>query len=73
MTHFSASFPLAEDVTTLNLSDITFNFAVSSHLKNKQTNVKNFVRVVQFVQSLHYKSECSGFDSRWGHWDFSLT
>jgi len=27
----------------------------------------------QFVEALHYKSEGRGFDSRWYHWNFSLT
>ena len=26
-----------------------------------------------WVESLRYKSEVCGFDSRWNHWDFSLT
>jgi hypothetical protein len=25
------------------------------------------------VEALRYKLECRGFDSRWGHWDCSLT
>jgi hypothetical protein len=29
--------------------------------------------VVQLVEALRYKSEGRGFDSQWGHWDFSLT
>jgi hypothetical protein len=28
--------------------------------------------VAQLVEALHYKSEGSGFDSRWCHWNFSL-
>ena len=28
--------------------------------------------VAQFVETLHYKPEGRRFDSRWGHWDFSL-
>jgi hypothetical protein len=30
-------------------------------------------RVAQLVQALCYKPERRGFDSRWCHWDFSLT
>ena len=36
----------------------------------------SFVRghaVAQLVQTLRYKSEGRGFDSRWCHWNFSLT
>ena len=29
--------------------------------------------VAQLVEALRYKSEGSGFDSRLGHWNFSLT
>jgi hypothetical protein len=29
--------------------------------------------VAQLVEALHYKPEGRGFDSRWFHWDFSLT
>ena len=28
--------------------------------------------VMQFVEALLYKLEGRGFDSRWGHWDFSV-
>jgi len=29
--------------------------------------------VVQLVEALRYKPEGHGFDSRWCHWNFSLT
>ena len=29
--------------------------------------------VVQLVEALRYKPEGRGFDSRWCHWNFSLT
>jgi hypothetical protein len=29
--------------------------------------------VAQLVEALRYKSEGRGFDSRWSHWNFSLT
>jgi hypothetical protein len=29
--------------------------------------------VAQLVKALRYKPEGRGFDSRWCHWDFSLT
>jgi len=34
--------------------------------------VKNYA-VAQLVEALRYKSEGRGFDSRWCHWNFSLT
>jgi hypothetical protein len=32
-----------------------------------------FTRVAQLVEALHYKPEGRSFDSRWCHWNFSLT
>jgi len=29
--------------------------------------------MAQLVEALRYKSEGRGFDSRWSHWNFSLT
>ena len=29
--------------------------------------------VAQFIEALRYKPEGRGFDSRWCHWNFSLT
>ena len=29
--------------------------------------------VAQLVEALHHKPEDRGFDSRWCHWNFSLT
>jgi hypothetical protein len=29
--------------------------------------------VAQLVEALSYKPGCRRFDSRWGHWNFSLT
>jgi hypothetical protein len=29
--------------------------------------------VTQLVEAQRYKPKGRGFDSRWGHWDFSLT
>jgi hypothetical protein len=31
------------------------------------------LKVVQLVEALRYKSEGHGLDSRWDHWNFSLT
>jgi hypothetical protein len=29
--------------------------------------------VAQLVEALRYKAEGRGFDSPWGHWNFSVT
>jgi len=31
------------------------------------------LRCRSWIESLRYKPEGCGFDSRWSHWDFSLT
>jgi hypothetical protein len=33
----------------------------------------SFLLVAQVVEELRYKTEGSGFDSQWCHWNFSLT
>ena len=35
--------------------------------------IKGGTAVAQLVETLRYKSEGRGFDSRWCHWNFSLT
>ena len=57
--------------------------AVSSHSTHGVVNVGrlyfNFLHVLcghavaQLVEALHYKPEGRGYDSRWCHWNFSLT
>jgi len=39
----------------------------------KRYIVKKEHAVAQLVKALHYKPEGRGFDSRWCHWNFSLT
>jgi hypothetical protein len=36
-------------------------------------NVLSSSAVAQLVEALRYKPERRGFDSRWCHWNFSLT
>jgi hypothetical protein len=40
-------------------------------LRQKKTSL-NGAAVAQLVEALCHKPEGQGFDSRWGHWDFSL-
>jgi len=35
--------------------------------------LKKGYAVTQLVEALRYKAEGRGFDSRWCHWNFSLT
>jgi hypothetical protein len=41
-------------------------YNIKKYLQNRQA-------VVQLVEALRYKPEGHDFDSRWGHWNFSLT
>ena len=46
--------------------------------KGSEMHLKSFSSlsghaVAQLVEALPYKSEGRGFDSRWCHWNFSLT
>ena len=45
-------------------------------VETKFVGNKTYLRssiVAQLVEALHYKLEGRGFDSRWYHWNFSLT
>ena len=45
-----------------------------AYLMNYQLSIKRHGHAVaQLVEALRYKSEGRGFDSRWCHWNFSLT
>ena len=48
-------------------------FDVNGILKFHLLFVKLGTAVAQLVDALRYKSEGHGFDSRWCHWNFSLT
>jgi hypothetical protein len=43
--------------------------------KQVSLNIKKYVIIlnIPFPGALRYKSEGRGFDSRWCHWNFSLT
>jgi hypothetical protein len=46
---------------------------ISETRKGKNKKKKRSVAVAQLVEALRYKPEDRGFDSRWCHWNFSLT
>jgi len=50
----------------------TIRHTYSSHNKSGIRNEWGHA-VAQLVEALCYKSEGRGFDSRWCHWNFSLT
>jgi hypothetical protein len=55
-----------------------FNILPSTPRASKLSlSFRSFTRrghaVAQLVEALHYKPERRGFDSRWCHWNFSLT
>jgi hypothetical protein len=41
--------------------------------RNGKTARPRFLPVAHLVEALHYEPEGRGFDSRWCHWNFSLT
>ena len=47
--------------------------AASSYLINRSIWAMRGHAVTQLVDALRYKPEGRGFDSRWCHWNFSLT
>jgi hypothetical protein len=52
--------------------DICQNFARISSFCMTDGGYAGYA-VAQLVEALRYKSEGRGFDSRWCHWNFSLT
>ena len=48
-------------------------YSLASHVNNCRSNCIKGHAVAQLVGALRYKSEGRGFDSRWCHWNFSLT
>ena len=60
------------DITT-NYGEVNANYGqVTTNYGEVTTNYAEHA-VAQFVEALCYKSEGRGFDSRWCHWNFSLT
>jgi len=45
---------------------------ISAYLCHHQAQVKN-IYIYKLVEALRYKPEVIGLDSRWCHWNFSLT
>ena len=82
--HFSKSFPQGYDINPLNaeLSPICHLLALlgAHHIlhvgrisvKIGSGSVKRHA-VAQLVETVRYKLEDRGFDSRWCHWNFPLT
>jgi len=59
---------------TLGLLDfISINFWTSCVINEVYLYLMGVFIVLQLVEALRYKSEGHGFDSRWCHWNFSLT
>ena len=59
--------PLHISVTVTECSQCGYNTVHYVHEGGGRT------AVAQLVEALRYKSEGRGFDSRWCHWNFSLT
>jgi hypothetical protein len=61
----------------VQLSAISLEGGTEEAPKRVAGSTFNFIRgtplVAQLVEALYYKPEGRGFDSRWCHWNFSLT
>ena len=79
---------LTISVTTTNLSEVKSRMTIAAttaptglmsefencdFLKNKTAPTRKGHVVAQLVEALRYKPEGRGFNSRWCHWNFSLT
>jgi hypothetical protein len=71
-------------VTTAGTETATFQLVGQCHnqLRHRLSHVIHFTEllvkakryaVAQLVDALRYKPEDRGFDSRWNHWNFSVT
>jgi hypothetical protein len=56
------------NLPTSSLNVVSYNLAITAGPLNITVHA-----VVQLVEALRYKPEGRGFDSRWCHWNFSLT
>ena len=71
MTKLVTSFSL--DLLFYLPSAILFFVDILLSLTKFTVNIAWRHAVAQLVEALRYKSEGRGFDSRWCHWNFSLT
>ena len=62
----------SDQTSSLTLVDFQLD-AQNSYLFTYNTFIKMGHAVAQLVETLRYKLEGCGFDSRWCHWNFSLT
>ena len=83
MVNFCQEYYHVPEDGSLSLGEILQNtayFMFPLFLQLKLINVRSFVLEEggghvfrQLLEALRYKSEVRGFDSRWCHWNFSLT
>ena len=58
---------------------VALNFTIFSNIFSNSTKIKDITKTILgarggvVVNALHYKPASRGFDSRWCHWNFSLT
>jgi len=59
---------------TNNSTTDAFFITLNKQIRNTSTSrLGKVVAEMQLIEALSYKTEGRGFDSRWYHWDFSLT
>jgi hypothetical protein len=69
--HEGQGNPISAPDVILSVSSLRAN-CVFPHRILMSPREKGYV-VAQSVEALRYKPEGCGFDSRWGHWNFSVT
>ena len=55
------------------LTEICAIILLSDRIRNSDSTILLGHAVAQLVEALRYEPEGRGFDSRWCHWNFSLT
>jgi hypothetical protein len=73
--HLRSRNTVFEDTITENqtLFHTVVTYVSNQVQKLGMTTASGGHAVAQLVEALRYKSEGRGFDSRWRHWNFSLT
>jgi hypothetical protein len=64
---------MAADMSVLIRETSKPHYVMHPLMLYDQYFLKEGYAVAQLVEALRYKPECRGFDSRWSHWDFSVT
>ena len=70
------AIPTADVIARLSATTLTDTPVVAYHERQNFLSLQMWVwgyAVAQLVEALRYKPEVRRFDSRWSHWNFSVT